>query len=202
MPAPSPYDYAVVRVVPRVERGEYINAGVILYCADQRYLRALIELDPERLRALAPEIDLEVVRSALEIIPRVCAGEAGAIGALPRAKRFDWLVSPRSTIVQTSPVHTGLCADPDAAIEHLLRVLVRTPREPDAVQSTTQSRARRNSMTCLRLVLSILIPPLGVFLTVGIGLHFWLSIVLTILGYIPGLVHAIWIISTHSQRRG
>jgi len=201
VPAPSPYDYAVVRVVPRVERGEYINAGVILHCAEQRYLRALIDLDPERLRALAPEIDLEVVRSALEIIPRVCAGEAGAIGALARAKRFDWLVSPRSTIVQTSPVHTGLCTDPDAALDHLLQALVRTPREPDAVQSTTKCRTRRYHMTCLRLVLSILIPPLGVFLTVGIGLHFWLSIVLTILGYIPGLVHAIWIIATHSRRR-
>lgn len=201
MPAPSPYDYAVVRVVPRVERGEFINAGVILHCAERRYLRALIELDTDRLRALAPEIDHDIVRAALDIIPRVCAGEAGPIGALAPAKRFDWLVSPRSTIVQTSPVHTGLCADPDAALEHLLHALVHTPRERGTLQSLTQSRTRRYSMNCLRLVLSILIPPLGVFLTVGIGLHFWLNIVLTILGYVAGLVHAVWIIATRSQRR-
>jgi uncharacterized membrane protein YqaE (UPF0057 family) len=201
VPAPSPYDYAVIRIVPRVERGEFINAGVILHCAERRYLRALIELDADRLRALDPEIDHDMVRAALHIIPRVCAGEAGPIGALAPAKRFDWLVSPRSTIVQTSPVHTGLCADPDAALEHLLHALVRTPREHGTVQSLTQSRTRRYSMNCLRLVLSILIPPLGVFLTVGIGLHFWLSIVLTILGYIPGLIHAVWIIATRSQRR-
>lgn len=201
MSAPSPYDYAVVRVVPRVEREEFINAGVILHCAERRYLGALIELDTDRLRALDPEIDHDIVRAALDIIPRVCAGESGPIGALAPAKRFDWLVSPRSTIVQTSPVHTGLCADPDAALEHLLHTLVRTPSERGAVQSLTQGRTRRYSMTCLRLVLSILIPPLGVFLTVGIGLHFWLSIVLTILGYVPGLVHAVWIIATRSQRR-
>lgn len=129
MPTPNSYDYAVVRVVPRVERGEFINVGVILWCASQDYLGARIELDESRLRSLDPTVSIEAVRSHLASIPRVCAGgpEAGPIGMLSRRERFDWLVAPRSTIIQVSPVHTGRCTDIATTLEHLLDVMVRSP---------------------------------------------------------------------------
>jgi hypothetical protein len=121
------YDYAVVRVVPRVERGEFVNVGVILSCPDADFLAAGIELDEVRLRALAPEIDIDAVRANLAIIPRVCAGgaDAGPIGALPSRQRFHWLVAPRSTMIQVSPVHTGRTSDPAATLDHLMRCMVR-----------------------------------------------------------------------------
>ena len=127
MPAEYTYDYAIVRVVPRVERGEQINVGVILSCVDVDFLEARIEMDEARLLALDPSIDLEAIRSGLATIPAVCAGgaEAGPIGGLPPRDRFRWLVSPRSTIIQMSPVHTGRTADPAAAIERLLLTMVR-----------------------------------------------------------------------------
>lgn len=127
MPTPNSYDYAVVRVVPRVERGEFINVGVILWCASQDYLGARIELDEKRLRALDPNANIEAVRSHLASIPRVCAGgpEAGQIGTLSRRERFDWLVAPRSTVIQVSPVHTGRCTDIAMTLEHLLNAMVR-----------------------------------------------------------------------------
>lgn len=130
MPARSSFDYAIVRVVPRVERGEFINAGVILFCLTQRALVAKVELDERRLLALAPEVDLELVRGHLEAIPRLCAGgaSAGPIGQLPQKERWHWLVAPRSTIIQTSPVHSGLCEDPARALEHLMDTMVRLPR--------------------------------------------------------------------------
>ncbi|MEO6816588.1 MAG: DUF3037 domain-containing protein [Edaphobacter sp.] len=108
---PSSFDYAVVRVVPRVERGEFINAGVILFCLEHRFLESRVQVDEERLRALWPEIDIELVRKHLEAIPRICVGDpsAGPIARLSQRERFHWLVSPRSTIIQVSPVHTGLC---------------------------------------------------------------------------------------------
>ena len=123
-----PYDYAIVRVVPRVERQEFINAGVILSCQTKDFLEARIELDEKRLRALAPDVDLQMVRDNLESIPLICLGgpQAGAIGMLSQRERFHWLVAPRSTIIQTSAVHTGQCADPKAALEHLLATMVRT----------------------------------------------------------------------------
>ncbi|MDP1570040.1 MAG: DUF3037 domain-containing protein [Vicinamibacterales bacterium] len=121
------YDYAIVRVVPRVDRGEQINVGVILSCADSSFLESRIELDEARLRALDPSLDLEAVRAHLAIIPAVCAGgpAAGPIGALPPRGRFRWLVSPRSTVIQMSPVHTGRTPDPAAALERLLETMVR-----------------------------------------------------------------------------
>ena len=133
MPTPSSFDYAIVRVVPRVERGEFINVGVVLFCRIRRFLGARIELDEQRLLALAPGIDLEEVRRHLDTIPLVCAGgpEAGPIGQLPQADRFHWLVAPRSAMIQTSPVHVGLCADPRAALDHLLAEMVR-PEESSA----------------------------------------------------------------------
>lgn len=122
----SPFEYALLRVVPRVDRGEFINAGVVLYCQEARFLEARIHLDPERLRALDPRLDPEAILAHLEVANRVCAGgpEAGAVGLLPPVQRFGWLVAPRSTVVQPSPVHTGLAEDPEEAIEHLLRVMV------------------------------------------------------------------------------
>lgn len=121
------YDYAIVRVLPRVERGERINAGVILSCPASGYLRARIELDEAALRCLAPQADLEPIRAALAGIEAVCAGgpAAGALGALSARARFHWLVAPRSTSVQVSAVHTGRCGDPDAELEDLMRKLVR-----------------------------------------------------------------------------
>jgi Protein of unknown function (DUF3037) len=125
------YDYAVVRVVPRVERGEFVNAGIILSCDLERILQAGIELDESALLALDAHVDMDLVRSALAAIPTICAGGEGAgdIGKMTARERFHWLVAPRSTIVQSSPVHTGQCADPDAALEHLMQTMVRR-REP------------------------------------------------------------------------
>lgn len=129
MPAPSSFDYAIVRVVPRVEREEFINAGVILYCLTRRYLEARVELDERRLQALAPDADVELIRSHLESIPRLCLGgkAAGPIGQLPQKERFHWLVAPRSTMIQTGPVHSGLCEEPAKALEHLLQRMVLPP---------------------------------------------------------------------------
>lgn len=121
------YDYAVVRVLPRVERGEFVNAGVIVSCAQTGYLDARIELDEGAVRALDPAVQLDDIRAALDAIPRICAGgpAAGALGALSVRERFHWLVAPRSSSVQTSPVHTGRCRDPAGALEHLMRCMVR-----------------------------------------------------------------------------
>jgi len=129
VPGESTYDYAIVRIVPRVERGEMINVGVIVSCPAVDFLDARIELDVSRVRALDENLDLEAIRAHLTTIPLVCRGgpEAGAIGALPQRSRFHWLVSPRSTIIQTSPVHTGRTADPAAALERLLDTMVRRP---------------------------------------------------------------------------
>ncbi len=130
MPAPSSFDYAIVRVVPHVEREEFINVGVILFCRTLRFLGARIELDAERLAALAAQTDIVTVQTYLDLIPRICAGgrQAGPLGQLSRAERFHWLVSPRSTTVQISPVHSGLCTDPQAALDDLLEKMVRTRR--------------------------------------------------------------------------
>jgi hypothetical protein len=127
VPALRTYDYAVVRVVPRVERGEFVNAGIILSCDIERILLAGIELDEAALLALDAHVDLDLVRDVLASIPAICAGgaAAGDIGKMSPRERFHWLVAPRSTIVQTSPVHTGQCADPAAALEHLLQTMVR-----------------------------------------------------------------------------
>ena len=126
MPAHSSFDYAVLRVVPRVEREEFLNAGVILFCRTQRFLGALIHLDKQRVQALAPQLDLDFVSQHLNRIPLICAGDrqTGSIGLLSQSERFHWLVSPRSTIIQTSPVHSGLCSDPAATLERLFKHLV------------------------------------------------------------------------------
>jgi hypothetical protein len=126
------YDYAVVRVVPRVERGEFVNAGIILSCDVERILQASIDLDESALLAIDAHVDMHLVRSVLAAIPTICVGGEGAgdIGKMSARERFHWLVAPRSTIVQTSPVHTGQCADPNAALEHLMRTMVRRQEPP------------------------------------------------------------------------
>jgi len=121
------YDYAIIRVVPRVERGELINVGVILSCPDVDFLDARIELDPARLQALDATLDVAATQANLDIIPRICRGgdDAGPLGQLPQRSRFHWLVAPRSTVIQVSPVHTGRTADPAQALERLLETMVR-----------------------------------------------------------------------------
>lgn len=125
MPATA-YEYALIRVVPRVERGEYVNVGVVLLCRQRRFLEARLQPSRGLLLAIAPDLDLEAVAEQLELIPRVCAGgaDAGPIGALPLHERFRWLTAPRSTVIQPSPVHTGLCDDPGAALERVFRQMV------------------------------------------------------------------------------
>ena len=123
------YDYAIIRVVPRVEREEFVNVGVILSCPAKRFLEARIELDEQRLIALYPSLDLEPIKTHLATFPAICAGgpDAGPIGELPAPRRFEWLTSSRSTVIQPSPVHTGSCHDPLTAIETLLNTMVRRP---------------------------------------------------------------------------
>jgi hypothetical protein len=132
VPDHSSYDYAIVRVVPRVEREEFVNVGVIVSCPRQEFLQARIEVDESRLKALDPGIDMSAIRTHLASIPAICAGgaEGGTIGRLSRRERFDWLVAPRSTIIQTSKVHTGRCTDPSTLLEHLLNSMVRVPTPP------------------------------------------------------------------------
>lgn len=127
MPERIHFDYAVIRVVPQVDREEFINAGVIVSCPARRFLKARVGLDARRLAAFAPALDPSEVASHLEAILIICAGgpEAGPIGQLSQRARFHWLVAPRSTIIQTSPVHSGLCADPEVALDCLLEKMVR-----------------------------------------------------------------------------
>ena len=129
MPSRSPFQYAIVRIVPRVERGERLNAGVIVLCRPRRYLAARTALDGARLKALEPEADPEAVRPHLEAIERIAAGDssAGPIAALTQGERFHWLVSPSSTIIQPSDVHTGLTDDPAAELQALFEHLVLPP---------------------------------------------------------------------------
>ncbi|CAL9391033.1 DUF3037 domain-containing protein [Streptomyces griseomycini] len=121
------FEYALLRVVPRVERGECVNAGVLVYCRPESFVAARTHLDEARLLALDPEVDLPGVRAALRAVEDVCAGgdAAGQAAHDDAGRRFRWLIAPRSTIVQPGPVHTGLTADPAAEVERLLDLLVR-----------------------------------------------------------------------------
>jgi hypothetical protein len=129
VPARSSFDYAILRVVPRVEREEFINAGVLLFCLERDFLAARVEVNEPRLRALWPGADVELIRQHLEAIPRICAGspDGGPIARLSLRERFHWLVAPRSTIIQVSPVHTGLCDSPERALDELFRQMVLVP---------------------------------------------------------------------------
>jgi Protein of unknown function (DUF3037) len=122
----SPYQYAIIRVVPRVERGERLNVGVVLLCRPHRFLGARVALDEDRLRAVAPDLDPATVRPHLDAIERIAAGDpaAGPIARLGIGERFHWLVSPASTIIQPSEVHTGLSDDPRQELDRLAAALV------------------------------------------------------------------------------
>lgn len=124
------YSYAIVRVVPRVERGECVNVGVVLFARTERFLEARFEIDSARVRALAPGVDLNLVERHLRTFSAICAGrpEGGPVAALPPSERFHWLTAPRSTMIQTSPVHVGHSTDLPAALEDLLDAYVRAPR--------------------------------------------------------------------------
>jgi len=126
MPDRSPFAYAVLRVVPRVERGEFLNAGVVLFARQHGFLAARTHLDRDRLAALAPDADADAIERQLDGLARVAAGEpdAGPIAALEPSERFNWLVAPASTMIQPSPVHTGICDDPKAELDHLFQALV------------------------------------------------------------------------------
>ena len=124
------FDYAIIRVVPRVEREEFLNVGAIVFSATERFLCARIEFDAARFDAFSPNSDREAITEHLQFIPRICAGdtESGPIGQLSLSARFHWLVAPRSTLVQCSTVHSGCCNDLEAAIEDLLDKMVRLPK--------------------------------------------------------------------------
>jgi len=133
------YDYAVIRVVPRVDREEFINVGVIVSCPAKDFLEARIELDEARLLALDPTLDMDSIRPHLASIPAICAGgvAAGPIGELTQRERFHWLTAPRSTIIQTSLVHTGRCKNTADVLEHLLDTMVR-PLLADGVPAPSE----------------------------------------------------------------
>jgi hypothetical protein len=128
-PDADPFAYAILRVVPRIERGEQLNAGVVLFCRRRQFLAARVDLDERRLAALAPGLDPAAVRPHLEALERIAAGDpsGGPVAALEPSERFGWLVAPSSTIVQPSPVHTGLSGDPEAMLAHLFAELVAPP---------------------------------------------------------------------------
>ena len=126
MPAPPSFDYAAIRIVPRVEREEFLNAGVVLFCPEQKFLGVRTRLEEERLRALWPSVDLDEIRRHVEAFVRVAEGspDAGPIARLSQRERFHWLVAPRSTIIQVSAVHSGLCEQPLEELERLFEKLV------------------------------------------------------------------------------
>lgn len=130
---PEPFQYAAFRVVPRVEREEFVNAGVILFCRTCGYLAARVGLDRDRLLALAPGADVAEIQEHLDARVRTAAGDprAGPIAALPQSERFHWLVAPSSTVIQSSPVHSGLCEDPERTLQHLFKSLVDVDSEQD-----------------------------------------------------------------------
>jgi hypothetical protein len=129
MPGPEPFQYAVIKVVPRVERGECLNAGLVLFCRPLRFLGARTQLDDAVLAALAPGCDAADVRAQLDTLVAVAEGrpEGGRVSAFDQSERFHWLTAPASTIVQPSPVHTGLTADPARELDHLFEALVARP---------------------------------------------------------------------------
>jgi hypothetical protein len=126
VPTRTSFDYAVLRVAPRVEREEFVNAGVILFCLELKFLGARVHVDESRWRALWPEVDVELVRTRLEAVVKVSDGavDGGPLARLSQRQRFHWLVAPRSTILQVSAVHTGMCEAPEACLEELFRQLV------------------------------------------------------------------------------
>ncbi len=127
MPVLTSFDYALLRVVPRVEREEFVNAGLNEFCLERQFLEARVTVEEARLRALWPGLDVELVRQHLEAIPKICAGDlcAGPIARMSLRERFHWLVAPRSTIIQVSPVHSGLCDSPQRTMGQTMQQLSR-----------------------------------------------------------------------------
>jgi hypothetical protein len=127
MPEKHLFEYAVIRVMPRVEREEFLNVGVIIYCPGQGFLQTVYELDPDRLRAFSGDLDMQELEERLRVFKRICAGAAdgGTIGKLPLSGRFRWLTATRSTIVQTSRVHPGLCDNAQETLDRLHAQLVK-----------------------------------------------------------------------------
>ncbi len=128
-PSRSSFSYAVVRVVPDIEREEFLNAGLILFCREKKYLRAGMSLDVDRLRALRADIDADAVRGQLDLVERIASGavERGPLAGMSQSERFHWLTTPRSTVVQPGPIHGGMSEDPDATFDRLFGTLVRDP---------------------------------------------------------------------------
>jgi len=126
MHASNSYDYALIRLVPNVERGECLNVGVILFCRTLDFLGARIYLNEVRSLAMSPDLDLLAVQQQLDTIFLICEGgpEAGPLGKMSQSERFNWLVSPRSTIIQISPTHEGVCDNPEVTLEHLFKTMV------------------------------------------------------------------------------
>jgi hypothetical protein len=122
----EPFQYAVLRVVPDLERGEAINAGVVLFCRRRGFLAARVRLDRDRLAALAPDADAAAIAARLDDLVRIAAGDpaAGPVARLDQSERFGWLTAPASTVVQPSAVHTGLCEGPEAMLDRLFARLV------------------------------------------------------------------------------
>ena len=139
MPVRHAFEYAVLRLVPRVEREEFLNVGVLVFCRSRRFLSAQIMLDEPRAHAFAPDLDLALVREQLDHVPLICTGgkAAGPIGELPQFERFRWLVAPRSTILQPSPVHCGTCDDPQRALDRLVQTMVAPIRSANNPATTT-----------------------------------------------------------------
>jgi hypothetical protein len=135
---PASFDYAVIRIVPRVEREEFINAGVIVFCLEKRYLAARVDFDAGRLKALWPDADAGLIRERLQAMERVCAGDpaAGPIAKLSQRERFHWLISARSTIIQPSPVHSGICDTTDGLLDRLAKQFLE--RGADAVSESEE----------------------------------------------------------------
>lgn len=140
MSARTSFDYAVLRVVPDLEREEFVNAGIVMLCLERGFLGARVHLDETRVRALAPDADVERIAEHLQAIVRVADGgdDSGPIGRLSVRERFHWLVAPRSTVIQVSAVHVGLCESPDAALAHLMARIV-LPRPPYSEGTPTPS---------------------------------------------------------------
>jgi hypothetical protein len=126
MPSRSPFSYAVLRIVPDIEREEFVNAGLVLFCRSRRYLRARTSLDSDRLRALRPSADVDGLAAQLALIEQIASGEvaSGPLAGMSQSERFHWLTTPRSTAVQPGPIHGGMAEDPDTTFEHLYATLV------------------------------------------------------------------------------
>ena len=126
MPSRSPFSYAVLRIVPDIEREEFLNAGLVLFCRSRRYLRARTSLDSDRLRALRPTADVDGLEAQLALIEHIASGEvaSGPLAGMSQSERFHWLTTPRSTAVQPGPIHGGMAEDPDTTFEHLYSTLV------------------------------------------------------------------------------